>query len=245
MTVLHHAIQTKTGLITYYGPCVMTQFGENPRILDYTWRYFKSIVIETKQKVEIRPSDYWTNEVLNWFTKKDLKRARKLNKNEGHLWLKNGVATGNLWAGCIPSINHIIGTEYLIKTKDPIFFMDISEGPSISSGLSVSNLDSYLSDISNVGVFEKIKGLVIGRLSHYTDNEIKEIKGLIMNYTKDHSYPIVMNVNFGHADPIVTLPYVARIILNSDKDEILIKQWVSFYKKIEIRSDNPYRFLMS
>lgn len=45
ITVLHFAFYTQANLITFYGPAVLAQFAENPRILPYTEEYFKKAVI--------------------------------------------------------------------------------------------------------------------------------------------------------------------------------------------------------
>jgi len=218
ITVLHNAILTKSELATYYGPCVMTQFGENPKVLDYTWEYFEKVLINNEKNIEIEPSKEWTEELLNWFEKDDLKRERKLEKNSGYNWLKKGKAKSFLWGGCIPSINHLIGTEYLNKPDDSIFFIDIPEGEQFDKGLSIDSLDSYLADLDNLGIFNKIKGLIIGRPFHYSDEDLEKLKVIILKYTEGENYPILMNVNLGHTDPVITLQYGAKIILDSEKN---------------------------
>lgn len=218
ITVLHHAILSKTRLATYYGPCVMTQFGENPKVLDYTWDYFKRVLVDDNKEVIINTSKEWTEEILNWFEKKDLDRERKLEINQGHEWLRPGKVEGKLWGGCVPSINHLAGTEYWNDPIDSIFFIDIPEGTDFDNGLSIDYLDSYLSDLDNLNVFEKIKGLIVGRPFHYSGEDNNALKDLLLKYTDGKDYPILMNVNLGHTDPITTLQYGSEITLDSDKD---------------------------
>jgi len=89
----------KTGLSTFYGPCMMTQFGEHPKPLDYTIEYFNKAVKE-RGIGEIKSSKKWTDEVLDWFAKKDLERPRKLKENSGFEWIKKGQAKRkNNWGG--------------------------------------------------------------------------------------------------------------------------------------------------
>ncbi len=218
ITVLHHAIFSKTGLVTYYGPCVMTQFGENPKVFDYTWEYFSKVLLEDRDSVLIKPSREWTEELLNWFEKEDIKRERKLEKNTGHKWLKSGKAVGFLRGGCVPSINHLAGTEYWNDFEGSIFFIDIPEGEQFGKGLSISSLDSYLADLDNLGVFDKIAGLIVGRPFHYSAEENLELEKIIFKYTNNKNYPVLANVNVGHTDPIITLQYNSEITLDSEED---------------------------
>ena len=221
ISVLHYAINSMTNLQTYYGPCVMTQFGENPRVFEYTWNSFQHILTNKyiyNKEYNIVASEFWTDDSsLDWFKKDDLTKSRDLYNNDGYVWLNKGRATGKIVGGCVPSINHLLGTKYWIDPKNKIFFIDIPEGNSISEGLSLSSLDSFLADLDNVGVFDLIKGLIIGRPYHYSDEDRKELITIIKKYTKGR-YPILLDVNIGHTDPIITLPYGAIVELDSKKN---------------------------
>lgn len=217
-TVLHFAFQSKANLATFYGPCAMTQFGEYPRILDYTLDYFKKELIEKEVKngYDVTLSETWTDEVLDWFQKKDLERPRELFPNTGYLWLQGGFARGELWGGAIPSLNHLAGTEFWVDPKDKIFFVDIPEGNDIHKGFSISNVDSYFADLYNLGVFGKIAGLIVGRPYKYSEGEHSELQSLVLKYMGKNKCPILYNANIGHVDPITTLRYGSVVELISE-----------------------------
>lgn len=216
-TVLHYALQSQAKLATYYGPCVLTQFGEFPKILDYTLDYFNYAVAEGQcvGNLEIKSSELWTEEFLDWFNKIDESRARKLEKNIGHEWLVNGIAKGELLGGAIPSINHLAGTKYWCNPQNKIFFLDIPEGRSPSEGLPLDELDSYLADLDNMGLFDSIKGLIIGRPFCYNSEQVIEFKKIILRYAGQKKYPILYNINMGHTDPMVTLRYELLVEIDS------------------------------
>lgn len=224
ITVLHYAIQTNSGLSTYYGPCVMTQFGEYQKILPYTLEYFnKEISINHHQNGYYIPaSKTWTEEILDWFKKMDTKRKRKMKKNKGYQWWIKGNAKGELVGGAIPSINHLAGTKYWINPKSKIFFLDIPEGNDLDKGLSIHEVEASLADLDNLGVFDSISGLIIGRPYHYTKEEQEGLKTLILRYLKNKKYPMLYNVNIGHTDPISTLRYGAIAELNSSDNSFRI-----------------------
>lgn len=218
ITVLHFAILSQANLSTYYGPCVMTQFGEYPKILDYTLEYFNKELKygETDGTYRIFPSKTWTDEVLDWFKKKDLQRARRQKTHKGYEWLKNGKAKGEILGGTIPSINHLAGTKYWVNPEGKIYFFDMPENPNdIRKGLSIEDIDSYLADLDNLGLFNSIKGLIIGRPTHYTKEEDLQLRKLIIKYVGRKKYPILYNANIGHTDPIITLRYGAVVELDS------------------------------
>lgn len=224
ISVLHYAFLKEANLQTFYGPCLMTQFGEYPEPLEYTINSFKVALTQNEKNIgAIEASKTWTSEILDWRTKDDMKRPRKLLESSGYKWLRPGSAEGRIIGGCIPSINHLAGTKYWVEPENCIFFIDIPEGHEFGVGLSISELDAYLADLDNMGVFQKIAGLIVGRPYRYTDEKNEQLKELIKNYTAAYSYPILMDVNIGHSDPIITLPIGANVKLNSENNTFSIE----------------------
>jgi len=218
ITVLHLAIHKKTGLITFYGPSFLNQFSEYPTIHRYTWEYFCKAVASPSPIGKITPSSWWTDEVLDWAEKKDSQRPRRKKKNRGWIWLRSGRACGRLIGGCITSLMHLRGTSYFPSFKNALFFWEIPEGESIYEGEPVSVIDSYLTDLELSGVFEKIKGMIVGRPYRYNKRQVKDLVEVIKTRTSGYNFPILFNVDFGHTDPIITLPIGVRGTLDSQQD---------------------------
>lgn len=218
-TVLLLAIYSQTGLVTFYGPSVLNQFAENPRILDYTLMHFQKAVMSNMPVGEITPSTVWTEELMDWFEKKDLTRPRKMKKNPGWLWLKEGRAKGILIGGCLISLMHLRGTKYWPNFKNSILFWEISESESsISKGEQISSVDTHLTDLDNTGVLGEINGMIIGRPYHYSKRMEEKLVNLIKEKTKNYNFPILYRVDFGHTDPMVTLPIGVESVIDSKKN---------------------------
>jgi muramoyltetrapeptide carboxypeptidase len=225
ISVLHFALQSQSRLATYFGPALMTEFGEYPRPLEYTISAFKQMVMKTDNPaINIKQSKFWTDEAPDWFERKDLLGPRKQFKNTEYEWIKKGQAVGFAWGGTIPSINHLLGTKYWVDPKGSIFFLDIPEGKDIGSGLDLSAVDAYLTDLDNAGIFKDIKGLVVGRPYRYSIDDHKKFKEIILRLTSNSQFPIMYNANIGHANPIVTLRYGQKIELNSKENTFKIWQ---------------------
>ncbi len=223
MTVLHHVFYSKCNLVTFYGLAVLTQFAENPVILSYTKEYFEKAVMSNKPIGKLQSSDFYTDEVLNWFEKKDLERPRNIKKNNGWRWLKKGKSEGPILGGCITSMMHLRGTEYWPDFRGKNFFWEIPESScNFAKGEPISKIDSYLADLKLSGVFDVIKGMIIGRPFGYTDKESLELQSIIIKNMKDYDFPILYNVDIGHTDPILTIPLGVMSKLDSDKNEFSI-----------------------
>ena len=224
-TVLHFAFYSQANLTTFYGPAALTQFAENPKILPYTEEYFKKAVMKNQPVGEIKPSLYWTDEVLDWFKKEDLEKPRKMKRNKGWRWLKQGKAEGLILGGCITSMMHLRGTRYWPDFSNSIFLWEIPESnDNFTKGEKVGNIDSYLTDLELSGIFKKIKGMIVGRFFGYSEKEQKEAIRIIKTRTADYTFPILVNVDIGHSDPMITVPLGVRIEIDSPKNLFEIKE---------------------
>ena len=74
ITVLNVAMYGKLGLLTFNGPALMTDFAEYPAMPAYTQNYFLEAVSNPAPIGRIRPSNWWTDEFLDWGTQADLTR---------------------------------------------------------------------------------------------------------------------------------------------------------------------------
>ncbi len=74
----------------------------------------------------------------------------------------------------------------------------------------------------NMGIFDGIKWLIIWRSYRYTVENIERLEQLIKYYTQDKSYPILMGVDLGHTDPMVTIRYLSNVLLDWEKDLFIL-----------------------
>ena len=217
ITVLHLAFYKKSKVVTFYGPMVLTQFGEYPRPHDYTIKYFyKAVVKGYIGKIE--PTRY-TDQFLDWNVYKNIPRTEwKKNK---FLWLRKGEAEGILLGGCLPSMLRLAGTKYFPKFNNSILFIETPEGKEPGEPYPLEEADANISQLKIMGVFDKIKGLIIGIPYRYTEKMKLEFYKLILERLKEYDFPILANVNFGHTDPIITIPYGVKARISEEGFEII------------------------
>lgn len=209
--ILSIAIWHQTGLVTFAGPAVLTDFAEYPGMFDYTREYMMHLLTQAKPIGKIEPAVWWTEEFLDWSEKKDLERPRAQQPSEGWVWLKGEGAEGILIGGCLESLQHLRGTRFWPGWDDAIFFFETSElkpPPAM--------VDGILMDYDNMGVLGKIKGLLIGRPMYYTDAEKQQLSEVILERTRRYNFPIIMNMDFGHTAPQFTLPIGCRARIDTE-----------------------------
>lgn len=217
------SIYNQTGLQTYYGPAALTQFGENPDVFEYTLDYFNKALVGEKHIGEILPSKFWTDQVLDWFKKLDEKAPREIQKNEGWMWLKNGKAEGKLIGGCLVSLINLAGTKYWPDFQNSILFWETPESDgNMYSGLSLAKIADSLEHLAQLNVFKQISGMIIGRPVGYSKEDTNKLISYLETYFSDYDFPILYNVDFGHTDPMITIPIGAPGSLDSDTGKFQI-----------------------
>ncbi|HBP00411.1 MAG: hypothetical protein UU48_C0004G0058 [Candidatus Uhrbacteria bacterium GW2011_GWF2_41_16] len=230
ITVLLNALYTKCNLVSFYGPAVLTQFGDPFGLMSYTETWFQKALLSHTPLGEITPSPQWTDEVLDWFEQKDCVRPRIMQQNPGWKWLKKGNGEGRLLGGCVSSLLHLRGTEYMPDFASSILFWEISNnGKDLRVGESVQAVDSHLTDLALSNVFENIHGMIIGRPFGYSSQDVEMLEQIILAHTKKYSFPILFGVDIGHTDPIITLPLGIRARLDSEKNLFLILEEATTY----------------
>ena len=81
-TTINHFMMQKAGVVSYYGPAVMTDFAENNNIHTYTLKYINEVLLENREDIVIKSSDKWTSEYLDWAIEENDNISRKMNEEK-------------------------------------------------------------------------------------------------------------------------------------------------------------------
>jgi muramoyltetrapeptide carboxypeptidase LdcA involved in peptidoglycan recycling len=226
ITVLHLAMLSRAGLQTFYGPALLTQFGENPQPLAYTRDNFLRCVMSPEPLGRLAPSRRWTEEFLDWGRKADMGRPRRLKPNPGPVWLSPGRARGALLGGCITSLMHLRGTPYWPKLDGAIFFWETPEGSDPGRGRSVADIESCLADLVLSGVFDQISGMVVGRPYGYGAEDTSALRAAVRRALGSRRMPVLFGADIGHTDPMLTLPMGVQARLDSSGEFSILEAGV-------------------
>lgn len=106
-TTVSHFILNKAGLVSFYGPSIMCEFGEYVKMFDYTKEAVENILFKDTTNYEIKSSKYWSNDFVAW-EEGNINKAKKLVEEEhGYEVLSgSGVIKGQLLGGmlrCFPN----------------------------------------------------------------------------------------------------------------------------------------------
>ena len=220
-----HFLMSKAGVMSYYGLSVMNNIAEYIKINDYTLAAFKNELLNPVSHYEIKSSpicSYDKDKV--WWKEENMNTPRKFYPDEkGYEVLQGtGKVTGRLFGGCVDVFVNLLGTPIWPKLsffKNKILFLETSE-----ENMSPETLKSILRNLSTQGIFNQIKGILVGKPA--TEDYYKDYKQVYKQIVGEESnrpdLPIIYNVNIGHAEPITILPIGAKCELDLDNRKITL-----------------------
>ena len=223
-TTANHFMMYKAGVVSYYGPALMSDFAEYVDMYDYTENTIRNLLFEAKQNYEIRKCDYWTNEHnIEWGNGKNINKQKTRIKDEkGYQVIQGkGKVKGRLLGGCLDAFPIYNGTEVwpkLEEWKDKIIFLETCENMPEPYLITY-----YLRNMGAQGIFNVAKGIIVGkpRAEKYYE-EYKDVYKKVLKEFNREDMPVLYNVNFGHSCPIGIIPYGIECELDVDNKKITL-----------------------
>ncbi|MET3656930.1 S66 family peptidase [Sporosarcina psychrophila] len=216
-----HLFCHKAGISSFYGPAILTDFAENVEMDSYTIDMLKRILFSDDVIGKIKPALKWTSERLEWH-ERNKNRRRKMLPNQGYEVLQgSGVVQGRLIGGCIEVLEFAKGTEIWPEQKhwkDSILFFETSEEKPEPSFIKY-----WLRNYAAQGILQMANGIVFGKPQD--EKYYESYKEVILQVMKEYSLedlPILYNLNFGHTEPKIVLPYGVMAKINCDKGTFAI-----------------------
>lgn len=223
-TTTNHMMMHKAGLVSYYGASIMTNFSEYVRINDYTLSAIKNTLFEPKTTLDIPSAPYWYDDEDEkiWWDEKNVNVLRPYHPEEvGYEVISGGgIAEGELLGGCLDVFIELLGTSFWPNDWDgKLLFLETSE-----MDMSCDHLTWLLRNLAAQGIFDKIKGILVGKPARRSKYEpYKEVYRRVVAKEAGHpELPILYNVNIGHAEPITVLPIGVKARLDAEKKTLTL-----------------------
>lgn len=220
-TTVNHFMMYKAGLVSFYGPSVMAEFGEYTIMPEYTMNAVEKILFGGDETYKLLPSPVWSEDYIPWEEGNQNKQIRFEEDPKGYEVISGkGNVTGHLLGGCLDVFLMVIGTDIwppLEKWTGAILFVETSEDKP-----SPDFVRWTFRNLAAQGILGVIKGIIVGKPQgevHY-DAYKEAILEVVCKEEHLWDLPVFYNVNFGHAKPIGILPYGIQTELNCEEKTI-------------------------
>ena len=220
-TVTHLAC-FKAGLVTFYGPAIMAGFGENGGLFAYMESSIRRMLFVAEPAGLIPPNtDGWTCERLDWAVPELQTQKRRLCPSSGWRWLQGkGLARGRLIGGCLEVLDWLRGSSVwpgMSVWRESILFLELSE-----EAIPPSAVIRILRSIAATGALQATRAILFGR-PYGEPKTFEEYDSALLQVCHElglRDLPIVTQMDFGHTDPMFTLPYGIEVELDCDRKEL-------------------------
>lgn len=222
-TTVNHLMMYKAGLVSFYGPSIMAEFGEYVKMFDYTKEAVERFLFMDTLDYNIPFSPKWADSSLKWNEKNiEIERKMQLERYGYEVLQGRGSISGHLLGGCIDVFSMVIGTEIwpaLEQWNNAILLFETSEDKP-----KPELIKYFLRNLAVTGILKAINGIIVGKPQdeiYYEEYKTAVIQ-VVRNEERLEELPIFYNVNIGHASPNGILPYGINIELDCDKKRIVI-----------------------
>lgn len=194
-TALQIALYQHSGLVTFSGPSVIT-FAK-PDLPEFTLSHFKKVLMTQSKPVHLDTSKTYSDNP--WYLEEN--KLMRYQENPGLTIYRHGKASGTAIGGNLGTMLLLAGTRYWPDLNGKILFVEDDDAE------SPETIDRMCTQLRQIGVYEQISGLVVGRYpSSVKFCEGNSFEMILDEALKGYDFPVITGADFGHTDPLFTIP---------------------------------------
>ena len=220
VTALLLGIYTQTRVVTYYGPALVSSFGEFPPLVDQTFASFESLLCQdASAPYRYELPEEWTDERVEW---EQQDRPKQTYPNtcsfEG-----SGVVQGRLIGGNLSTILGVWGSQYVPLVEDGDILL-------IEDNLKdISVVERAFAFLRLNGVFDKVSAVILGKHELFDDRGTGRAPYEVLQEVLDGQRARIVNgFDCCHTHPMLTLPIGVEVEVDFDARRVsLIEPWVA------------------
>ncbi len=227
-TTVSHFACLNAGIVSFYGPAIMSGFAENCGLFPYMVNSVRQTLFDSGKIGAIPENqDGWTVEHLAWANPENQRRERTLQESTGWRYLQGeGKAEGHLLGGCLGVLDWIRGTDVWPSNEaweGAILFIETSE-----EAPPPREVVSFLRCLAEMRILSSLRGILVGRPGGHklTPDSFSSYDDAVFQVVADEegltSLPVVTQMDFGHTDPMFVLPYGVQAEIDCDRRKFTI-----------------------
>lgn len=224
-TALHLACYA-AGLTSFYGPSIMAGFAENAGMHAYTADGVHRALFTAEPLGTVpRNTEGWTAEHLGWSDPSLQSQPRRLQPADAPRILQgSGTAIGHLLGGCAEVLEMAKGTAWWpdhAAWQGAILLFETSEDAPPPTFIRY-----WLRNYGASGILNGLAGMLIARADPRGDPGYQQaIEAATLQVLAEcgrTDMPVLAGLDFGHTQPMLTLPYGAQARIDCSVETLTI-----------------------
>ncbi|NGN68717.1 LD-carboxypeptidase [Streptomyces sp. A7024] len=223
-----------TGIVGYHGGAVMTEFGRPGAMHPLTEASLRAALF-THGEHELRPADTYRDVDRDWADPAAFAGEPPMEPGSGWTWRNaDRVAEGVSWGGNVEILSWLLMADREIAPDPSVYdgcvlFLETSED--MPSALDVFGI---LRAMGERGLLQRFSALLWGRPKawslespnsaqekvRYANDQRAAVLRAVEAYVP--SIPVVLDVDFGHTDPQLVIPYGGRIRVDGPAGRVTV-----------------------
>ncbi|HZE41481.1 MAG TPA: S66 peptidase family protein [Stackebrandtia sp.] len=228
------AFLSSLGIVGYHGPAIMTDFGRGGAMHPLTVDSARAALF-TSGDYRLAAPDGFTDIDRDWNDPANLETEPPMMDAHGWRWHHpSSVVTGRSWGGCLEIVAWLLASDRCVPTLDELdgavlFFETSEELP------PAEEVYRTLRCVGERGILGRCGALLMGRpkawnFEHPNDDrqraahvtaQREAVLRAMGEYAPDTA--IVLDVDFGHTDPMVTVPYGGQVTVDGPARSITVR----------------------
>lgn len=158
------------------------------------------------------------------FVERMFEGSKEIKPNSEWKCIREGRANGKIMGCNVSSILKLAGTKYFPNFDDSILFLEGYKP-------NAEEMQWKLEQLKQIGIFDKIKGIVVGFMYSFQDEAQRKEKDIetdfediVLEATKEYDFPILKINEFGHRCQNTFLPIGVKVELDATNKKIEIKE---------------------
>ena len=127
--------------------------------------------------------------------------------------------SGQLVGGNLAVLVSNLGTEFDLEYDNKILFLE-------DIGESTYKIDRMLWQLKNLGIFDKVSGIVLGDFKNCdkSSEDDMSLQDVFYSHFKDLKKPVCYNLKSGHCTPMLTLEFGEILEIDGEKEQLIVKK---------------------
>ncbi len=212
ITILNLVLLEWARLITFQGPAFVTF--THPHLMNWEVEEFKQTIMSTTATREIRSAPTYIDDPY-FFLHAD-KPPQEI-ANPGWSTYRGGTAEGRLIGGHLGTLLTLAGTPFWPNLHRKILLIEEDE-----EGGPTGNIARKFRHLVQTGALDDIEAILIGRIPSTAGLKKDDSLEMILDETLEgYEFPVVSGFDFGHTNPITTIPIGVKAKLDADAGRLV------------------------
>jgi len=207
------------GIIAYHGATVMCELGRPGAMHPQTADSLRAALF-TSGEYELRPAERWNDVNRDWADPATFDAEPQTRPGSGWTWVNaDRVVEGRSWGGCLEIVGWLLMADREIARDLSEYDGDVLLLETSEEMPSANEVFWTLRNMGERGLLQRFSALLTGRAktwsfeqpnspeeaARYATEQRKAVLRAMRIYAPNT--PIVLDVDFGHTDPQLVLPY--------------------------------------